>query len=99
MSLTLAQFLHAYRCRSERTSIFDLENRPSNRYLDTAVGLSALMQVLAATLPPLRRLLRLSPLGALDMIAILTGAGLPFIANEAIKGINKSTFKQEDNEK
>lgn len=98
MSLTIAQFLHAYRCRSEHTSIFDLKNRPSNRYLDTAVGLSGLMQVLAVTFPPLRRLLRLSPLGAFDMIAILAGAGLPFIANEAIKGINKNTFNQ-DNKK
>ncbi|HEY8219845.1 MAG TPA: HAD-IC family P-type ATPase [Methylobacter sp.] len=97
MSLTIAQFLHAYRCRSEHTSIFDLKNRPSNRYLDTAVGLSALMQVLAVTLPSLRRLLRLSPVGAFDMVAILAGAGLPFIANEAIKGINKNTFNQ-DNE-
>ncbi|MDD5319724.1 MAG: HAD-IC family P-type ATPase [Methylococcales bacterium] len=97
MSLTIAQFLHAYRSRSEHTSIFNLENRPVNRYLDTAVGLSALMQVLAVTLPPLRRLLRLSPLGVFDMIAILAGAGLPFIANEAIKGINKNTFNQ-DNE-
>ncbi len=97
MSLTIAQFLHAYRCRSEHTSIFDLKNRPSNRYLDTAVGLSGLMQVLAVTFPPLRRLLRLSPLGAFDMVAILAGAGLPFIANEAIKGINLNTFNQ-DNE-
>jgi len=57
-----------------------------------------LMQVLAVTLPSLRRLLRLSPVGVFDMIAILAGAGLPFIANEAIKGINKNTFNQ-DNKK
>ncbi|MGZ5018538.1 MAG: HAD-IC family P-type ATPase, partial [Methylobacter sp.] len=98
MAQIIAQFLHAYRCRSEHTSIFDLKNRPPNRYLDTAVGLSALMQVLAVTLPPLRRLLRLSPVGVFDMIVILAGAGLPFIANEAIKGINKNTFNQ-DNKK
>ncbi|HEY8218813.1 MAG TPA: HAD-IC family P-type ATPase [Methylobacter sp.] len=94
MSLTLAQLLHAYRCRSEHTSIFDSKNRPSNRYLDSAVGLSALMQVLAVTLPPLRRLLRLSPIGAVDMIAILAGAGLPLLVNEAIKGGNKNIFIQ-----
>ncbi len=98
MSLTIAQFLHSYRSRSEHTSIFNLENRPPNRYLDTAVGLSALMQLLAVTFPPLRGLLRLSPVGAFDIIAIMAGAGLPFIANEAIKGINKNTFNQ-DNEK
>ncbi|HEY8158277.1 MAG TPA: cation-transporting P-type ATPase, partial [Methylobacter sp.] len=94
MSLTLAQLLHAYRCRSEHTSIFDSKNRPSNRYLDTAVGVSALMQVLAATLPFLRRLLRLSPVSATDVIAILAGAGLPLLANEVIKGINLNSFIQ-----
>jgi len=88
MSLTLAQLLHAYRCRSEHTSIFDAKNRPSNRYLDSAVGLSALMQILAATWPPLRRLLRLGPIGAADLLAILAGAGLPLLANEATKGID-----------
>ncbi|MGZ5008699.1 MAG: HAD-IC family P-type ATPase [Methylobacter sp.] len=85
MALTLAQLLHAYRCRSRRTSIFDA-NRPSNRYLDSSIGLSVLLQVLAATLPPLRRLLRLGPVGVADMIAILAGAGLPLLVNEAIKG-------------
>ena len=52
--------------------------------------------MLAVTLPPLRSLLRLSPVGAFDMIAILAGAGLPLIANEAIKGINKNTFNQDN---
>ncbi len=90
MSLTFAQLLHAYRCRSEHSSIFDSKNRPANRYLDSAVGLSALMQMLAAVWPPLRRLLRLGPITAVDMIAILAGAGLPLLANEAIKGTNKN---------
>ncbi|MGZ5030298.1 MAG: cation-translocating P-type ATPase, partial [Methylobacter sp.] len=92
MSLTMAQLLHAYRCRSEHTSIFDSKNRPSNRYLDSAIGLSVLMQVLAATLPSLRRLLRLCPIGAVDMIAILVGAGLPLLANEAIKRSTKTAL-------
>lgn len=94
MALTLAQLLHAYRCRSERTSIFAAKNRPSNRYLDTAVGLSAVLQMLAATLPPLRRLLNLSPVGAADMLTILAGAGLPLLANEAMKGIDFTTFNR-----
>lgn len=94
MALTLAQLLHAYRCRSERTSIFAAKNRPSNRYLDTAVGLSAVLQMLAATLPPLRGLLKLSPVGAADMLTILAGAGLPLLANEAMKGIDFTTFNR-----
>jgi len=96
MSLTIAQLLHAYRCRSETTSIFDTKNRSANRYLDTAVVLSALLQLLAVSLPPLRGLLRLTPVNALDMLAIVAGAGLPLLANEAIKEINKNTVKQEN---
>ncbi|GAB4261258.1 MAG: HAD-IC family P-type ATPase [Methylomicrobium sp.] len=99
MSLTLAQLLHAYRCRSEKTSIFTPGHRPSNAYLDIAVGLSAALQVLAISFPPLRNLMRLSPVGPADILAILAGAGLPLIANEAIKILGNSTphSKQSDN--
>lgn len=95
MSLTLAQLLHSYRCRSEKTSIFDLVNRAPNPYLDVAVGASGLLQLLAVTLPPLRRLLRLSPVGPVDILAILAGAGLPLIANEAIKSIGNNFSDKE----
>ncbi len=96
MSLTFAQLFHTYRCRSEHTSIFAPEGRAANRYLDTAVGVSGLLQILAVTLPPLRRLLRLAPIGAVDMLAILAGAGLPLLANEAIKEINKNPLNQDN---
>lgn len=89
MTLTIAQLLHAYRCRSETTSIFATQNRSANRYLDTAVVSSALLQLLAVTFPPLRSLLRLTPIDAFDLLAILVGAGLPLVANEAIKEIPK----------
>jgi len=89
MTLTLAQLLHAYRCRSETTSIFHPENRPPNPYLNTATGVSSALQVLAVAVPPLRNLLRLGPVGIVDVLAILAGAGLPLLANEAIKGIGK----------
>ena len=96
MSLTLGQLIHSYRCRSEETSIFDLKNRPSNRYLDSAIGLSGLLQLLALGFPPLRSLLRLSPIGVFDLLAILAGAGLPLIANEAIKGIGKQPLNEDN---
>jgi Ca2+-transporting ATPase len=97
MSITIAQFLHAYRSRSEHTSVFNLKNRPSNRYLDTAIGISGLLQLVAVAVPSLRTLLRLSPLNAFDILAILAGSGLPFLANEAFKGPNKNTFIQDNN--
>lgn len=92
MSLTLAQLMHSYRCRSEKTTIFHSGKRLPNRYLDQAVGLSVIMQVLAATFPPLRNLLRLGPVDLADVLAILAGAGLPLIANEAIKVIGEQTI-------
>ena len=97
MSITISQFLHAYRSRSEHTSVFNLKNRPSNRYLDTAIGISGLLQLVAVAVPSLRTLLRLSPLNAFDILAILAGSSLPFLANEAFKGLNKNTFTQDNN--
>ena len=96
MAITLGQFLHSYRSRSEHTSIFNLNNRPSNRYLDTAIGISGLLQLVAVTVPSLRTLLRLSPLNVFDLFVILAGSGLPFLANEAFKELNKNTFNQDN---
>jgi hypothetical protein len=37
------------------------------------------------TIPMLRRLMGISPLGALDAVIALAGAVVPFLANEAAK--------------
>jgi len=42
---------------------------------------------MAVFLPPLRRLLRLSPLGPADWLLILAGSAAPFLINEAAKGL------------
>ncbi|MGX2038792.1 cation-translocating P-type ATPase [Methylocaldum sp. MU1018] len=94
MTLTLGQLLHAISCRSERTSIFD-RNRPPNRFLNAALLGSVSLQIGAAFLPPLRKLLRLSPIGALDWLAIAAGASAPFLANEAIKRLQAGSPRKE----
>ena len=43
------------------------------------------LQLLAFLLPPLRRLLGLTPLGPLDVAVSLLGATGPFVVNEAVK--------------
>lgn len=86
MTLTLAQFLHSISCRSETTTVLD-HRRPGNPYLSLAIGGSLAVQVLAVFLPPLRRLLRLSPLGPADWLLILAGSAAPFLINEAAKGL------------
>jgi Ca2+-transporting ATPase len=85
MALTLSQLLHAISCRSEQTSVMDYGKREGNRVLAAGVAASFALQVGAAFLPPLRSLLRLSPVGPADWLAIAAGATLPFVINEAIK--------------
>ena len=87
MTLTATQFLHSIGCRSETTTIFDGKGRPSNPYLTAAVVGSFGAQVLAATFPPLRSLLRLAPIGPADLAAIAVGAVVPMLVNESIKKI------------
>jgi Ca2+-transporting ATPase len=43
------------------------------------------MQALALLFPPLRALLGIAPLGAVDALAIGLGATVPFFVNEATK--------------
>lgn len=95
MSLTLGQLLQAYRCRSEHTTIFHPENREANRYLDTAIGFSVALQILAIATPSLRGLLRLAPVGPVDVLAIMAGAGLPLVINEATKQFDAQKISRE----
>ncbi|WP_434110513.1 cation-translocating P-type ATPase [Methylocaldum sp. GT1TLB] len=95
MTITLGQLLHAISCRSERTGVFDREKRPTNRLLSAALFGSAALQIGAAFLPPLRNLLRLSPIGALDWVAIGAGATTPFLINEGIKRLKTDSQQKE----
>lgn len=87
MALTLGQLLQAYRSRSEHTTIFKSGNREANPYLNQAIGVSVALQILAVTVPSLRSLLRLAPIGPTDLLAIAAGAGLPLVINESTKTI------------
>jgi Ca2+-transporting ATPase len=86
MTLTLAQLFHAVSCRSEETTVFH-RDRTSNPYLASALAASVALQALAVVAPPLRGLLRLSPLMLADLAVIAAGAGLPFLLNETTKQI------------
>lgn len=86
MTLTLAQLLHAISCRSENTTVIDdFNGRKLNPTLNSAIGVSLGLQVLATTFPPLRAMLRLSPITPVDWLAILAGSAVPFVINEAGK--------------
>ncbi len=89
LSLTMSQLLHAISCRSETHSIFDRlrghSPLPPNKYLNIALGGSLLLQILTLTVPGLRNILRLSPIGVLDSIVAGGSAILPLIINESTK--------------
>ena len=84
MSLTIAQLLHALSCRTPDRRLID-DPPPPNRYLTAGLAACVGMQLAAAFFPPLRGLLGLAPIGALDAFAIGAGATVPFLINEATK--------------
>jgi P-type Ca2+ transporter type 2C len=85
MTLTMAQLLHGYSCRSDRNGIFGRETLPSNRYLNLAVGGTTALQLATLAVPGLRKMLGITPLRVTDAVVIGAGAVLPFIMNEATK--------------
>jgi Ca2+-transporting ATPase len=95
MSLTIAQLLHAYSCRSEKHSIFGGQPLPPNQYLNFAVAGSLGLQLLAAA-PPLRGLLQLAPIDLVDVAAIGGSALLPLLVNEGTKELWTIQLQQDD---
>jgi Ca2+-transporting ATPase len=86
MTLTTSQLLHAVACRSTETTVLD-RDRSKNPYLALALGGSLGLQLLALLVPPLRQILRVSPLSLADAALIAAGAGLPFVINESTKNL------------
>jgi Ca2+-transporting ATPase len=86
MTLTFAQLLHAYSCRSDRNSIFGRDTLKSNSYLNLAVGGTAALQLAAVAVPGLRTLLGIAVPSPMDVAVIAAGSALPFLVNEGTKG-------------
>ncbi|MBD2342544.1 cation-translocating P-type ATPase [Anabaena subtropica] len=85
MGLTTAQLLHTISSRSEKHSIFSQEKLPKNPYLTAAVTGSFALQLLAVAVPPLRNLLKITPINLVDGAVIGGSALLPLIVNEGTK--------------
>jgi Ca2+-transporting ATPase len=95
MTLTMAQLLHAYSCRSDRSGIFSNETPGPNSYLNLAVGGTVALQLASLAVPGLRRLLGNTLPGPIDLAMIGAGSVLPFIVNEATKGPIKKARRRE----
>jgi len=94
MGLTTAQLLHTISSRSEKHSIFSPEKLPHNPYLTAAVTGSFGLQLLAVAVPPLRTLLKITPINLVDGAVIGGSALLPLIVNEATKNTGASKIKK-----
>jgi Ca2+-transporting ATPase len=88
MTLVVAQLVQAYSCRSETHRFYDTPHLKRNAYLDIAVGGSLALQVLTPYVPPLRKLLGLTPLSPVDAVVAAAAAALPFFINELTKDGN-----------
>lgn len=98
MSLTMAQLMHTLSCRSQTNSIFSGKKLPPNKYLNIALGGSFALQIIAATMPGLKGLLQIAPIGLVDIAVIGTSAILPFLVNETRKEINAPKYIEGDNQ-
>ncbi|WP_315791679.1 HAD-IC family P-type ATPase [Fischerella sp. JS2] len=87
MSLTMAQLLHTFTCRSQTHTIFSKQKLPPNKYLNIAIGGSFVLQIVAAIVPGLKGLLQISPLNLVDTAVIGSSAVLPFLFNEGRKEV------------
>ncbi|BCX19050.1 MAG: ATPase [Geminicoccaceae bacterium] len=85
-TLTTAQLLHALACRSERRSLWPGAPRLArNPWLELALPASGALQLATLLLPPLRRLLRLGPVGPLELGLVAGGSILPLLLNDALE--------------
>jgi Ca2+-transporting ATPase len=93
-TLTLAQLLHAVSCRSERTGLFDSQNRPRNPMLDLSLAGVGALQIGSMFLPWTRRLLGTSPVGVLDIAVIGSLSVAPLIVNELLNQLERQKRKE-----
>ncbi|MBD2598450.1 cation-translocating P-type ATPase [Nostoc spongiaeforme FACHB-130] len=86
-TLTSSQLLHTISCRSEHHSLFSKEKLPRNSYLNAAIIGSFAIQILAIALPPLRNLLKITPINFIDTAVIIGSALWPLLLSESTKNI------------
>jgi len=82
-TLTSSQLLYALAMRSRRP--LGSDGQPPNPRLRRAIAWSLVAQAGTVTLPPLRRLLRTTPLGPADFVVVAATAVLPLAARELLK--------------
>ena len=86
-TLSAGQLLYALACRSDERS--GLRGLGDNRMLVAGVGGMLMLQAATVIVPPLRSVLRTTPLGLVDLAVIGAGATVPLVVREAIKALER----------
>jgi hypothetical protein len=90
MTLTSAQLLYALSARSESPLTLIGKGRlRKNPWLSRTVVLSLGAQAATVLFPPLRALLRTSPIGLVDAAVIAACAAAPTLGREALKRVGR----------
>ena len=89
-SLAAAKLLHALTCRPWPARQAGADPRPSNPWLNTALTAALTAQTAAILVPGLRRLLRMAPLGPVDLLAAGLTAGATRSINRMLRGRRKN---------
>jgi Ca2+-transporting ATPase len=92
MTLAFAQIFHLGNARSA-LPVLAPARAVANRYALAAVAVTAGLQVLALELPPLARVLRLSPLGTEGWLVVMSLALVPALVGQLIKMIAAHRLK------
>ncbi|MDJ0927092.1 MAG: HAD-IC family P-type ATPase [Gammaproteobacteria bacterium] len=98
-TLVAAQLFQALSCRRDAGLLRTGLTGDSNRMLLSAVGGTAALQVLAMSVPPLRRMLQVGPLGLIDLLASWLFALGPMLINDYWKGRLAAEAATEPHEK
>jgi len=88
MTLAFAQILHLGSARSAGP-VLSLRLVFSNRYALGAAAFAVGLQLLAALLPPLRNVLRVTPLGGADWLVVVALGLVPAVAGQVIKSFRR----------
>jgi Ca2+-transporting ATPase len=83
--LVIVQLVHAFNCRSERWSLFQV-GMATNRPLLLAVLLSLAIQAAVLTVPVAAPIFKVASLPIEDWVLMGATGLLPFVVMEAVKG-------------
>jgi Ca2+-transporting ATPase len=86
--MVVAQLVHAFNCRSERWSLFQL-GIGTNRALVWAVIASLAVQIAVLTVPVMAAVFKVAPVPIEDWALMGAMGALPFVMMEAIKGLRR----------